>query len=242
MKRDSVFGILFFLITLLPVSNLIPIANPLAERYLYLPATGFAIACVSAIYTARIRKSYILIYLVILSINSFTVLQRNKVWENDYSLWNDTIKKMPNSSRAHHNLGIAYYDQEWFDAAVWEYSLAINLKPNNPNAHNSLGIIYSIQGKASLAIEEYQVAIKLKPSYAEAHNNLGSTYYLLGWLDEAMQEFQTAIRLKPGYAKAYYNIGKVYSKKGLKDEARTAVERALKLNPDLLSRKEKTGP
>lgn len=42
-KRELVFGILFFIITLFPVYNIIPIAFPLAERYLYLPTIGFAI-------------------------------------------------------------------------------------------------------------------------------------------------------------------------------------------------------
>ncbi len=40
---QSIFGILFFLLTLLPVYNIIPIANPFAERYLYLPILGFTV-------------------------------------------------------------------------------------------------------------------------------------------------------------------------------------------------------
>jgi hypothetical protein len=42
-SRGIFFGIWWFMITLLPVSNLIEIHNPIAERYLYLPLVGFCI-------------------------------------------------------------------------------------------------------------------------------------------------------------------------------------------------------
>jgi hypothetical protein len=40
-SKGIFFGIWWFIITLLPVSNLIEIHNPIAERYLYLPLVGF---------------------------------------------------------------------------------------------------------------------------------------------------------------------------------------------------------
>ena len=42
-SKGIFFGIWWFVITLLPVSNLIEIHNPIAERYLYLPLVGFCL-------------------------------------------------------------------------------------------------------------------------------------------------------------------------------------------------------
>ncbi|MBI5748717.1 MAG: hypothetical protein HZA00_06275, partial [Nitrospinae bacterium] len=115
-NRQSVFGILFLLITLLPVYNLIPIANPFAERYLYLPSVGFVIIVgvgIHKIFTIKTsspirgegggegwllkrRNLYILtVSALILSIYSFAVIQRNRIWFDGYSLWSDTVIKMP---------------------------------------------------------------------------------------------------------------------------------------------------
>src|SRR3989338_6492062 len=51
------FGILFFLLTLLPVYNIIPIANPFAERYLYLPMVGFSIVIGSLLTCLPVRST-----------------------------------------------------------------------------------------------------------------------------------------------------------------------------------------
>lgn len=42
--REVTFGVFFYLMTLIPVYNIVPIAHPFAERYLYLPMVGFIIA------------------------------------------------------------------------------------------------------------------------------------------------------------------------------------------------------
>ena len=40
-SRGIFFGIWWFFITLFPVYNIIPIYNPFAERFLYIPLIGF---------------------------------------------------------------------------------------------------------------------------------------------------------------------------------------------------------
>jgi hypothetical protein len=45
-SREIFFGIWWFIITLFPVYNLIPIFNPFAERYLYIPLIGFCMVIV----------------------------------------------------------------------------------------------------------------------------------------------------------------------------------------------------
>lgn len=228
------FGTAFFFITLLPVYNIIPIANPLAERYLYLPTAGYAVIVGSTLYLIfKTQTRYMLItVLFILIIYALAVAQRNTTWRDDYSLWSDTVKKVPDSSLAHLNLGRAYFDKNRLDEAVREYVTALRLEPRNPLTYNNLGFAYYRMGRIDEAIGEFMTALKIKPDYAIVHNNLGIVYLGQGRVDEAIQELATASILKPDYVKARNNLGIAYSMQGRLDEAIKEYMIALKLKPD----------
>ena len=248
------FGISFFLLTMLPVYNAIPIVNPFAERYLYLPMVGFSIIVgvgIHRIFTIKTsspirgegggegwflkrRNLYILaVSIVIISIYSFAVIQRNRIWLDDYSLWSDTVIKMPESTRAHHGIGIVYFKQGRLYEAMEELKLALSLKPGfATDAHNIIGLIYEKQGQIDEAIKEFKMALSLKPDLHEVHYNLGLVYAKQGQIDEAIKEFKMALSLKANYADAHNNLGVVYAKQGQFDEAIKEFLTVLKLNPD----------
>lgn len=202
-KKEITFGAFFFVIALLPVYNLIPINNPLAERYLYLPIAGFAIIAgflfINILSTYQHIRIFVL-FLAVLSLCSATVIKRNAVWKTNYSLFSDTVKKMPNSNRAHFNLGLLYVKAEKLDKAIDEFKTVIKINPYYADAHNSLGNIYNQIGKIDDAISEYLITLKLNPMHVEAHYNLGFTYLGMGLKDKAKQELETALRLNPDMA------------------------------------------
>ncbi len=254
LRGIIVFGILFLLLTLLPVYNIIPIVNPFAERYLYLPSVGFSIIAgivIYGIFTPKIaspirgegggegwllkrRNLYIFtVSVLILSIYSFAVIQRNKIWADDYSLWSDVARKIPESFRGHNGLGNAYKKKGLMDEAIKEYLTTIKIKSDYSKAHNNLGNAYANLGRLDEAIKEYLTTIKIKSDYAEAHNNLGNAYANLGRLDEAIQEFQLALRIKPDIAETYFNLGNAYANLGRLDEAIQEFQLALRIKPDI---------
>jgi len=245
LRGIIVFGIFFLLLTLLPVFNIIPISNPFAERYLYLPSVGFAIIISLLLTCLPVRstqtgllahRSSLIAHcslLIIISIYSFAVIQRNRIWLDGYSLWSDTVRKTPESFGTHNNLGNEYTKQGRLDESIKEFRMAIKLKPDYANPHNNLGIIYWKQGHIAEAIKEYRMAIKLKPHYVEAHNNLGIAYEKLGQLNEAIKEYKMVSKLNSNYAEAHNNLGDVYEKLGQLNEAIKEYRMAIKLNPDL---------
>lgn len=235
-SQEIRFGGLFFIISLIPVLNIIPIYNPVAERYLYLPAAGFAIALGGCLNKAEVFKrssypGYILAILVLLCYLPVTQ-KRIHIWRDDYSLWTDAVRKVPGNPRAHYKLGLAYYKMGRIEEAKNEYLQAVRLGRDYWEAHNNLGVVYRDQGKISDALTEFMTAIRQKPDYAIAHYNLGVLYEKTGLWEKAAEEYRTAVRIKPDYAEAHNNLGAIYGKQGLMEEAIREFKIALKLRPD----------
>ncbi|MDO8446987.1 MAG: tetratricopeptide repeat protein [Deltaproteobacteria bacterium] len=226
-QRSILFGALFFLITLTPVYNLVPLFNPFMERYLYLPMAGFVMSAVYITYLSaeklKIRPEYLNRYmsifvLIVSIVFSFSVVKRNTIWRDDYSFWSDTVAKMPNSIKAHNSLGNTYLRQSMLDQAIKEYLAATRLGSNSADTYINLGVAYSRQGRYDQAIKEYLAAIRLRPDDVEAHYNLGIAYSGQGRHDEAMLEFTIALKLNPDLKEAYQKIKMLMEKKkGYKD-------------------------
>lgn len=237
-KRGIAFGILFFILTLLPVYNIIPIANPFAERYLYLPIVGFVIIAGSAIglsenLNLRKKKLFIISSMfIVLGIYSFTVVKRNSIWRDELSLWSDAARKMPQSHRAHFNLGKAHDDKGLFREAMQDYQTAIRLNTGDPRPFHNLGLIYARQNKLEKAAEFYQIAIKLTPDNSKYHYNLADAYYRQGRLDDAVRELNISLRLEPDFRDARNNLGVIYGTQGKFDDAVRECEIVLRLYPE----------
>jgi tetratricopeptide (TPR) repeat protein len=107
------FALLFFL-ALFPVSNIaILVGSIMAERFLYLPAAGFA-AFVSIAITAAVtamaakfaaggnglRPAAAALSLLTVALGVRTY-QRNFDWSSDLALWTAAVKASPNSFKAH---------------------------------------------------------------------------------------------------------------------------------------------
>jgi tetratricopeptide (TPR) repeat protein len=145
-----------FGIALLPVSNLVVlIGAPMAERFLYLPSVGFAIAVAALAYRfARPRTAALFLGAAIVLFAART-LARNPDWDNDLALTRHDVAAAPRSSRLH-----AMYGEFLFqtgstaniDRAIAEEETAWALLAPLPPAvsyaviPSSLGRLYGIKG------------------------------------------------------------------------------------------------
>lgn len=237
-RAPAIFlSLLFLCVPLLPALYIPAVGeNAFAERYLYLPSFGFLMLPALLLKWCGTRdqkwtKAIFAVLMLLAGAYSFGTIRRNADWRDDYSLWADTVRKSPDGSVPHNNLGNAYKGKGLITEAMEEYRIAIRLDPSNSYAHANLASTFQSQGLMENAIAEYLLAIRLNPRMPEVHSNLGVAYKSLGLLDEAMDEYRIAISIDPGFAEARNNLGNAYKLKGFVDQAVKEYEAAVRINP-----------
>jgi Tfp pilus assembly protein PilF len=242
------FSILYFFITLLPVSNVWPIVNFMASRYVYIPSIGFCLACAALLGAslprggpgARFGPLYgVTRYagaLLLVSCALLTV-QRNAIWANDTTVSSEMVKTYPRSARLHASLGASFLKDKNVDKAIDEYRIAVRLKPDSALYHKGLGDGYCAKGMPQEAREELEKALTLYrdlPDLDGAYSNLGLAFEGKGLYKEAVNSYKKAAALNPNSAAHYFFLGNAHDKAKDYQEAIQAYQKAIALNPDYL--------
>jgi len=233
-------GAWFFLI-LGPTSSFVPIADPIFEHRMYLSLAAIVVGTVLGVYalTQVIRAGYreaartaalALAAAVILALGVTSHL-RNRDYHSELNIWQDTVKKVPDSSFAWYNLAVALSQQRRHEEAIAKCDEAIRLKPDYAQAYCHRGGCYISLGRLDKALEDLNTAIKLDATNAAAFSNRGAAYKRKGQLDLAIADFTKAIELNPMDARYYNNRGLAYHGKRLYDLALADYDKALELRP-----------
>jgi tetratricopeptide (TPR) repeat protein len=232
------FGIFWFFLTLLPESSLIPIRDVMVEHRLYLPMVGFALLLPSLAFSlARAVPIRVITSALVLLVgwHGMLSIERNRVWKNDWTLWNDVIQKSPNKARGYSNRGIANLSAGALERAIADYNYAIRLDPSYGLAFVNRGNAYLVMGEYDRAIADYEKALELGLSssndIARLHYNRGTAFLNKGDIPKALKDLNRALEMDPYYAEAYYNRGNIESREGKVKEALEDYDRALKYKP-----------
>ncbi|HHT9117369.1 MAG TPA: tetratricopeptide repeat protein, partial [Candidatus Hypogeohydataceae bacterium YC38] len=249
------FGVLWFFITLSPTSTVITLQEIMVVYRLYLPSIGFCLVWGICIHraigylwskgelgTRGALRAEVLVFSTILLCYSVGAYEHNKVWKDEITFWEDTVKKSPMKARAHYNLGVAYQAKGLLEKAVKEYLWCVRDGASRPEekvrkersysrAWNNLGVICLEGGRDEEAMVNFKKALETQPENPDAHYNIGLYHLKRGDLEEAEKKFLAALTLNPFHAKGHYALGYLHSQKGLSDKAITSLEKALELDP-----------
>ena len=236
------FGLLWFFIAVMPVSNVIPTGIIMAEKYMYL--ASFGICLIWGIFIAFLltssKKLLPLLGVIVLvaAAGSYgaKTYARNFDWQSNQTLWQATLDKRPDYGRVYSNLGFSYYYQKDYQRALELFEKAKELEPKLPLIYHNLGNVYDELGQYDLAIENFQKALELRDfgeyyNYAETYNNMAIVYQEQNDLTRAVENFQKAIEIDPTYFRAYSNWGVINLLTEDYEQAKTNFERAIEINP-----------
>ncbi len=237
------FGILWLFATLMPVLNARWMsAYVLAERYLYLPSVGFCLvagwACM-ALWRALSRRQGILrtgavaAAFTIIALCIFRISWRVLDWQNDITLYTESLKTVPDDYRLHDALGLAYWVRGDAARAEPEWQETLRLEPHSAQTLTMLGALYARQRRFELAVPLLGKALQLNPEDTGAYMSLGALYAETGKPDRAEEQFRAAVRLSPMNFTAHNLLGKLYFDSNRLAEAEQQFSQSLECEPNL---------
>jgi hypothetical protein len=156
-SRPAFFFALFGFAALAPTSNVfLLIGTVLGERFLYLPAVGFAGCLTVVLFRLAGTRAKVIAGVICVAFVART-WTRNADWQDQYSLWSSAAKASPNSFKTH--LSLAYSlpgpNGSNIDRVVAEADRAVAIldplpdKWNSTRAWEAAGIWYRTKGDLS---------------------------------------------------------------------------------------------
>ena len=226
------FAILWYLMTIAIESSVIGL-ELIFEHRTYLPTLFLCLVVTRSIlslkHTVWLKTAGLCCLALVLSVWTY---QRNLIWQDELTLWQDSATKSPQKARPHNNLGNALGRQGAHEKAVVQFRKALRLKPNYDKAHYNLANTLERLDQPKEAERHYRQALSITPNYLKAHINLGSMLRRQGKFDEAIHHFRQALASNPRYSPAHNNLGNALAQQGKLEEAVTHFKRALKLHPN----------
>lgn len=215
------FGTAWFVLTLLPISNIVPQGAVLAERFLFIPSFGFIFTLglifyylFSNLYRKHKYKplAYILLSCVFLvaGFYMYQTINRNAAWRNEKTIWESAIKVEPESYRPYAALATVYIGTEQYNMAEKLFVKSLELNPDDISTISNLGLVYEKEGATDKAIAQYLKASKQTPGNSIYHIYLGNVYLKQNNYNQAEEEYKKALKIKKNNPIILSYIGNVY--------------------------------
>jgi hypothetical protein len=221
-KPLLVAGMIFYIVTLLPVLQLIPNTfSIVADRYFYLSCLGIIVPLVFWLHS-YFKNQGASIFLLSAAALFFCIVSfnRSKVWNNSETLFSDMIKKEPKEYRGYLNRGSYYLESGKFGPAGSDLATAYQMQPADPKVLVSYGwALLATTGNRTEAEKLFKDCIALDPLNSEALNNLGSIYGIQQEFEKALVYMHKAKDVNPFDPKINYNLGYTFLQAGARDSA-----------------------
>jgi len=230
MKKSILaFAILFYLITLSPVSNIIiHIGSTMAERFIFIPSFGFCLALAFLLLkltkTESVKSKFInisqffsmnktvfFILFIVVGLYSFKTFDRSKDWKGNVELFGHDVTVSDSSARMHYN---------------WGTCLMANLysKETNPSLKSNY---------LNKAIIEFQTAVKIFPIFPDAYRSLAGVLEDVKDYENELKTYEILVQIdrRPD-STIFDNLGILYSRYKKWDKAMNYLDSAVLYYPN----------
>jgi tetratricopeptide (TPR) repeat protein len=215
------FGLLWAALFLLPVSNLVPMMQYMAERFLYLPLIGWLIAVASLVLLVPARKGALIGSLALISIWGVTASNRSWIWQDEFTLFVRTCRENPQTWRLRQNAMAAILELPPVREVFADDSTRT---PNQPGS-----VPASTQREA---LEALVMGCRLFPKEPAMLSAYGACLARCGQPGQALPFFENAAQLETNNVKHLVNLARARIDINQLDAAKAVIEKATLLAPD----------
>lgn len=239
--RPFSYGLVWFLLMLLPTSSFIALAEVTNDHRVFLPYIGlvFSMVClVMNVYyktlAGKESAKYALITVLLFAFAGYAygTHQRNKVWKTDELLWKDVTEKSPNNGRGWMNYGLTQMAKGDMAGAQHSYEQALTKTPYYYILHINLGVLKEAQGDKATAEAYFKNGLAYGPNYVEPYYYYARFLFNSGRAIEAEPYITQALSKFAGHVYSRYLQMDIYNNLALWDKLKVAAETTLQIYPN----------
>ena len=231
------FGWLWFLGTLLPTMNLVAAgAQPMADRYMYIPSIGLLILICWEVFDLAAATEHAQLILggiwgaALVGCCVLTSFQL-QFWRNEETLVSHIAMPRYNFM-GHADYAVFLMRHNQLAAAEAECNQAVSILPTYGLLYLMQGDVLRMEGKFDRAVQQLNLALKYDPRLVGARIPLGRALLGLKRPVEAAAQFRTVLQSEPRNFEADAWLAKSLLIQGKTNESITEFRRTLSLQPN----------
>lgn len=229
------FGVVWFVITAAPTSNLVFLSGVLlAERTLYLPSVGF-VAGLAWLFASFYRTRPVAAAALVatcLSLMTYRTVTRNPTWRDNLTVFSTMLAEHPESGRAQWVAGDLHYQQGRAAEGMAAYRRAIGMVGGHYTLVVEVGRSLIAHGEERVGEFLLRHAWRDRPEFPLAPSLLTPLYDRQERWAEAEAAARSALAIDSTNAVQAHLLSKALEAQGRLDEAVAARRRAIDLGED----------
>lgn len=223
-RKMLIVGLLFFLINIALSQSVMLIDNFMANRYACLSYLGLFLILAdfnervfnapASDWQSKLKMGWVALLVVFVVGFSALTYNRNFVWKDTITLFDDVVQKQPNLAWVYSNRGIAKYTARDYDGALKDFNQSLVLDPNFTLSFYYRGVLSYVSENYQAALPDLDKAIANDPRFSDAYLQRGKTRMALNDNQGALADFDQALALNGYFPDIYLNRGMVKNNMG----------------------------
>jgi regulator of sirC expression with transglutaminase-like and TPR domain len=131
--------------------------------------------------------------------------------------WQDPLQgapAAPEDPNAANQKGIAFADEGRYEAAIAQFTRAIQRNPAFVEAWANRARVYIAIGNLGQAVSDFSQIVEIRPECVEARRQCGRLHLAMSRYDEAISDFEKIVELDPRHAEAHFLLALACYAKG----------------------------
>jgi tetratricopeptide (TPR) repeat protein len=239
-----IFGWLFYLLSLAPVSGVIQVGlQGFADRYSYVPLIGIYVAMawggaeilrrLGEAGARRLARGVFAVGAVCwLGLLASLTHAQEQHWRSSIALYSRGVQVSPRHAYLRLYLAQELQRAHRYEPAIDQYVATVQLMPEWAFARGELARLLLQSGRAELGLEQYRIAIARDPRNQGFRLGLANALAQTGHLEEAISAYEQIAAGRPASAVALFNWANALAMRGDLAGAIAKLREALAREPD----------